>query len=222
MKKTVLFASLVFNFNLMANLSNNINLTSDYVWRGLTQTNHDPAVQGGIDYDHSSGLSTGTWTSNISNSGVEVDLYLKYTLSLSESFSVFANSTHYHFTKNGKNSTTEYTLGVKYRRFSLSSNYTDDYFGTDTASWHHRISSKVKLLPSHKLNLYLAIGYTTFDNENKSASTNYTDYKVSLDRTLSDFTVSLFYTNTDREDVLNNIETQAEDHSYGVGISREF
>ncbi len=41
-------------------------LYSQYIFRGLTQTNGDPALQGGFDYAHSSGFYAGTWGSNIS------------------------------------------------------------------------------------------------------------------------------------------------------------
>jgi len=44
----------------------NVGLFSQYIFRGLTQTNEDPALQGGLDYAHSSGLYIGTWASNIS------------------------------------------------------------------------------------------------------------------------------------------------------------
>src|SRR5471032_2691106 len=44
----------------------NVGLVNDYVFRGITQTNGNPAIQGGIDYTHSSGLYAGTWLSNIS------------------------------------------------------------------------------------------------------------------------------------------------------------
>jgi uncharacterized protein (TIGR02001 family) len=44
----------------------NVGLFSQYVFRGLTQTNGDPAIQGGFDYSHSSGFYLGTWASNIS------------------------------------------------------------------------------------------------------------------------------------------------------------
>lgn len=47
-------------------LTANIGLVSDYVFRGLTQTNGKPAIQGGFDYTHSSGFYVGTWLSNIS------------------------------------------------------------------------------------------------------------------------------------------------------------
>lgn len=44
----------------------NVGLYSQYIFRGLTQTNEEPAFQGGFDYSHSSGLYLGTWASNVS------------------------------------------------------------------------------------------------------------------------------------------------------------
>ncbi|HEY5293218.1 MAG TPA: TorF family putative porin, partial [Burkholderiales bacterium] len=36
-------------------VTGNVALTSDYIFRGLSQTNGDPAIQGGLDYSHASG-----------------------------------------------------------------------------------------------------------------------------------------------------------------------
>src|SRR6187402_1075729 len=47
-------------------LTGNFGLYSQYIFRGLTQTDREPAVQGGFDYAHSSGFYLGTWGSNIS------------------------------------------------------------------------------------------------------------------------------------------------------------
>ncbi len=47
-------------------LTGNVGLYSQYIFRGLTQTNKEPALQGGFDYSHSSGFYVGTWMSNIS------------------------------------------------------------------------------------------------------------------------------------------------------------
>ena len=73
----------------------NIGVTTDYIFRGITQTQHKPAISGGLDYTHSSGLYAGTWLSNQKwvqtggtaaigdaaykdNSSLEVDLYAGY------------------------------------------------------------------------------------------------------------------------------------------------
>ena len=44
----------------------NVGLYSQYIFRGLTQTNRKPALQGGVDLTHSSGFYMGAWASNIS------------------------------------------------------------------------------------------------------------------------------------------------------------
>ena len=43
----------------------NVGLVSDYLFRGISQTRGKPALQGGADYSHSSGLYAGIWGSNI-------------------------------------------------------------------------------------------------------------------------------------------------------------
>jgi uncharacterized protein (TIGR02001 family) len=47
-------------------LTGNVGFFSQYIFRGLTQTDRKPALQGGFDYAHSSGIYAGTWASNIS------------------------------------------------------------------------------------------------------------------------------------------------------------
>jgi len=64
-------------------VTGNIALVSDYRFRGLTQTMKRPALQGGFDYAHSSGLYLGNWNSNVSsaifpNANLEMDLYGGY------------------------------------------------------------------------------------------------------------------------------------------------
>jgi uncharacterized protein (TIGR02001 family) len=47
-------------------VTGNLAITSNYVFRGLTQTDGQPAVQGGIDLAFTNGFYLGTWMSNIS------------------------------------------------------------------------------------------------------------------------------------------------------------
>src|SRR5690625_4897690 len=50
----------------------NVLLGSDYVFRGISQTSRKPTIQGGIDYEHGTGLYVGTWASNV-DFGSETD-----------------------------------------------------------------------------------------------------------------------------------------------------
>jgi uncharacterized protein (TIGR02001 family) len=63
----------------------NAAIVSDYRFRGISYTNRNPAVQGGVDITHSSGLFVGAWLSNIAAYGgadIEVDIYGGYGGSL--------------------------------------------------------------------------------------------------------------------------------------------
>jgi uncharacterized protein (TIGR02001 family) len=73
-------------------LTANVGLYSQYIFRGLTQTNEDPAVQGGFDYSYAFSeapvtLYIGTWASNIS--------WLK------ENFTTVANGTQGQYSGGG-------------------------------------------------------------------------------------------------------------------------
>jgi uncharacterized protein (TIGR02001 family) len=61
-------------------LSANASVTNNYIWRGLTQTTNDAAVQGGIDLSTDPGFYIGTWVSNVNygaddNFSYEHDMY---------------------------------------------------------------------------------------------------------------------------------------------------
>jgi len=66
-------------------LSFNVGVVSDYLFRGVSQTHGQPALQGGIDFAHPSGFYIGAWGSNITwvkdflgKGSVEIDVYGGY------------------------------------------------------------------------------------------------------------------------------------------------
>jgi|TARA_X000001036_G_scaffold321048_1_gene299565 uncharacterized protein (TIGR02001 family) len=80
MKKLLLMVGLIVTLPSFAGISANVSLTSDYIWRGMTQSDA-PAVQGGFDFEADSGFYAGVWGSNVNfnnGAGSELDLYLGY------------------------------------------------------------------------------------------------------------------------------------------------
>ncbi len=66
---------------LPGTFSANVAITNDYVYRGVTQTNEDFAVQGGFDWDSGAGFYVGTWASSLEfgdDASLELDLYAGY------------------------------------------------------------------------------------------------------------------------------------------------
>ena len=54
-------------------LSGTFAVTNDYVFRGVSQTNEDPAFQAGLTYTAPFGLYVGTWVSNVDFGGGDPD-----------------------------------------------------------------------------------------------------------------------------------------------------
>jgi uncharacterized protein (TIGR02001 family) len=90
----------------MADFTANAAMGSNYVWRGLTQTENEAAISGGIDYASESGFYVGTWASNV-NYGAgdefsfEHDVYGGYAWE-SGDMSFDVGYLYYNYDKDGK------------------------------------------------------------------------------------------------------------------------
>lgn len=71
---------LISEKDLGGKFSANVGLTTEYFYRGLTQSGKgNPAIQGGFDFNHSSGFYIGNWNSSINFGGnIESDFYAGY------------------------------------------------------------------------------------------------------------------------------------------------
>ena len=79
MKKLFLLVG-ILSLPTFASVSANVSFTSDYIWRGMTQSD-GPAIQGGFDYAAESGFYAGIWGSNVNfndGAGSELDYYFGY------------------------------------------------------------------------------------------------------------------------------------------------
>lgn len=68
---------------LPGTVTGNIAITNNYIFRGVSQTFNNAAVQGGLDWDTGMGFHAGTWASSVNfNDGnaatTELDLYAGY------------------------------------------------------------------------------------------------------------------------------------------------
>src|SRR5512135_2291383 len=87
-------------------VSANVSLTTNYLYRGISQTGAKPAVQGGFDYAHPSGFYAGVWGSSISwlsdagvasNAALELDTYFGLRNSFATDFSYDVGYLRYNY-----------------------------------------------------------------------------------------------------------------------------
>lgn len=85
-------------------LSFNASLTSEYRYRGISQTRLKPALQGGADYAAPSGWYVGTWGSTIKwikdgggDADVELDLYGGYKTEIAKGLTLDVGGLQYYY-----------------------------------------------------------------------------------------------------------------------------
>lgn len=221
-------------------LSGNIGIASDYLFRGISQSQHKPQISGGIDYAHASGLYVGTWLSNQAwvnaggsetNSSLEMDLYGGYRGSLPADFGYDVGVIHYHYPGNrvdgyvSPNTTEAYVAG-SWKFLSLKYSYTvSDYFvgwTGATTSDKTRGSNYIELNANYDLGSgWGVLGHVghqkvKHDGDNHAS---YTDWKVGVSKDVGFGTVSLAYSDTDANKTAYTWDsTNPKDVSRGVAV----
>ena len=172
-------------------LSANVFLVSDYFFRGITQTWGKPAVQGGFDFVHESGIYVGTWASNVSGNqfpggSLEWDLYGGYNYKINDDFTIGAGVLYYYYP--GANFSKAATPGPdktlntfegnisaswKWLTFKVSYAFTD-YFGASQAigykgdtsgTLYPELNAAYPLPFAEGLSLIGHVGYTSVREE---------------------------------------------------------
>jgi uncharacterized protein (TIGR02001 family) len=84
-------------------LSGSVGLVSDYLYRGVSQSDREMAIQGGLTLTHKSGFYVGTWASNLSGwgtfggSNMELDLIGGYKMPIGDGGALDVGLTWYMY-----------------------------------------------------------------------------------------------------------------------------
>ena len=206
-------------------ITGNVGLFSQYIFRGLTQTNEEPALQGGMDYAHSGGFYAGAWGSNISwlrdfnsykaGGSLELDIYggFKGTFGKSD-FGYDVGLLYYWYpgdvtAGSHKADTLELygALSWKWLSGKLSYSLKDKTFGVDDSQGTYYLDLTANFpIPNTKLSVVGHYGIQKYSGSNGAVGcsstdndtcASYNDWKVGLNYSLPrDFTVGVFYTDT--------------------------
>ncbi|MCK2096194.1 TorF family putative porin [Thauera aromatica] len=190
--------------------SANIALVSDYAFRGISQTDERPALQGGFDYAHASGFYAGVWGSNVSwladaaddvSNSLEVDLYagyageagaIGYDIGLLQYYYPGSYGASYRAGAE-KPHTLEAYLGLSWEflSFKYSHSLTDLFGYTDSdGSQYYELGAEHDL--GNGFTLTAHAGYSDIRGQD-----NYTDWKVGVNKEYGGFDFGLHYVDTD-------------------------
>lgn len=177
--------------------SANIAFSSDYAWRGYSQTDDKPAISGGFDYSHASGLYAGTWASNVDygdEASIEIDFYAGYGNEIGDTGVAYDLGFLRYVYPGEEYDYNEVYGSVSYSFFSASIAHTNDSsYHSDTATYYS-LGFDYDL----PMNIALSAGYGYYDYRD-SAIESPSDYRIGLSTEVVGFGMDLSYIDSDSD-----------------------
>ncbi len=223
-------------------LTTNVGLFSEYVFRGISYTQEKPAVQGGADFAHTSGLYLGIWGTNISSKAIqnavgEIDVYGGYATSVGD-FGLDVGLLQFIFPggryegSREDYNTLEAYAAVSWKVFKLKySHSVTDYFGFNDKSFgtagngdskgSHYIEANAAVPFGDGWAVDLHVGRQTVRHYEDF---NFTDYRIGIAKDLGQgWRASLVYIDTNADSTLYTIDgVDTGDSKFLASIVRSF
>ncbi len=191
--------------------SASVALTTDYIWRGVSQTNNEPAIQGSFDIAHESGAYIGVWASSYefkNQSSMELDLYAGFSRetnfggTLPFALTYDMGILHYEYTSASDANFTELYFGSAIspvENLNVSAYY---YYGLkiDTPRAGEYTDMSVDYTLPESLGSIILLGHAGYYNQKDTASLgdDYWDWKAGIARDFGAFNAEVAYTETDQ------------------------
>lgn len=201
----------------------NVTLTSDYRFRGISQSDESVAIQGGFDYAWDNGIYIGTWGSSVdfdddgSLGSLELDYYIGWAFDITDNFSLDVGYLYYDYPGDDGNSEGDYQEiygSATWFGVTAGVHYSDDYYAETDTFWYYYAAYSLGLFDDF-LTLDFHIGYNDlekaeFDEDGNWVSgfletdeDSYIDYSVAA--TISqwglDWSIAWVGTDLDDDDV---------------------
>jgi uncharacterized protein (TIGR02001 family) len=197
-------------------VTGNVGLFSDYRFRGISQTDESPALQGGFDVGHSSGFYVGNWNSNIDSdffagANLEMDFYGGYKGSFGD-FGYDVGLLYYYYPNSGRGDAdkidnTEIYFGIGYGGFSAKYYHAiGEFFSVDDSENSYYIDLGYTHDLGNGFGLVAHVGYQklkgdarVIEMDETDRNSSIIDYKLGVTYDLSGFIVGLSYIDTNRD-----------------------
>jgi uncharacterized protein (TIGR02001 family) len=187
-----------------SNLTWNLGVTSDYVFRGISQTDRDPALQGGFDYAFGdSGFYVGTWGSNVDfqdrdGPDVEIDFYAGFNHDFNDKWNGDISVLRYTYYGErdvyGSLDYNEYIGKLAWNEMvTFTVGYANDYANQGFDQLYTGLDGSWEI--GNGFTFSAGVGHTSFGDDNGS----YNNWLLGLSKTWGpvEATLNYFDTNTD-------------------------
>jgi uncharacterized protein (TIGR02001 family) len=192
-----LSSTLFVSQSALAEVSANIGATTNYIWRGVSQSSDAASVSGGIDYAGDSGFYAGTWVGSLGDSdsgfnGTETDFYLGFGGEV-EGFTYDIGYIYYLYTELDDSNFGEIYVNAGFGNFGVGVAYTvnselDEGAGFEGGDIYYSLSYGGIAL-GNEFELALSAGLYTFDSDGSENDYNYSHVQADISK--GDFAFSI-------------------------------
>ncbi len=181
-------------------VSGDVTFVSDYAFRGISQTEEAPALQGGLTLAVDSGWYLSVWGSSVDFGGqgtLELDVLLGWSGDIAEGWSADVGIMRYGYPNTEFEGSNFWELygSVSYQDFTLGLAYSDDYYGN--SGKYYYVYAGYSLALTDNLSVDFHVGHNEFSDD---SSSSYLDYGVTLSTEVLGLGLSLAYVDTDIKD----------------------
>lgn len=172
-------------------------LATDYIWRGQSQTNGAGAVQASLDFAHESGVYIGAWGSNVDatdfgGASIELDYYVGYGGVITDDISYDLAWATYTYPQ-GVDATDEVLASVELYGFTVGAKYAYD----PSSALYTYVGYGFELPYDIGLGLHYGQTDTKDPLDGVSGDEKYSDWAVTLGKSLLGLDWALMYSDTD-------------------------
>lgn len=178
----------------------NAAVTSEYMFRGISQTDDKPAIQAGAGYSFSNGFYVGAWASNVDfgdETDAEIDTFIGWNGDIAQNVNLDVQLNRYNYV--GEPDGLDYAYNELIGKFTFAENYsatlgyTNDYLATGENSIYTAVGGNWTV--GYDINLSAGVGYTS----NSGPFESYLDYSVGVARDFGPVNVALGYIGSDKK-----------------------
>ena len=201
--------------------SANVTLASDYVFRGISQTQEKGAIQGGFDAVLDNGIYAGVWASNVNfdtgatGASTEVDYYGGYSGTLGCGDCAYKiGFIYYRYEGDTKFDYIEAAGSLTFGGLTVGLNYSPEYLGDgttdavgDEVDFYYPYVNYSHALP-WDLTLGLHAAYNKMGEKGvfEPGQDDYTEWSVALGKSFDGFSLSLTYWDTDTHSLYSPLD----------------
>ncbi|NIA02806.1 MAG: hypothetical protein GWO88_01155 [Planctomycetia bacterium] len=187
--------------------SGNVTLATDYLFRGISQTDGGPAIQGGFDLALTNGLYAGIWASNLDfgdDADIEIDYYAGFGGAFTDNFGYDLGLLYYSYPSSDAASDGDYDFAEVYGSLAydfgvvsttVGLNYSNDFFAASGNSTYLYINVDVPL--QHDFALAFGFGGQSIDDNATVGIPNYNVWTIGASKSAGGFDFALNYSDTD-------------------------